>query len=257
MLWIRLVILGSALIAWASVGAAFGGEWSGVAFAQRAPDGIGAWYVLPTKLVFDEVRLPHPAEPESFLLKAARDEYECWQLVVRPAAAVSDVCVRFSDLVGQMGRIRSGNCRANKVGPVAVNANAGRDAVRRSGGVPDALLTDAVFALEGGRNNVIWLTVRTPRDARPGLYRGKVRLCRGDSLILELPVALRVWDFAVPDETSLVVMANVWTSKEWFRRYTAAPLWDCLRPYYDNLKDHRIRCAVSSSRPQRRRTRPD
>ncbi len=52
-----------------------------------------------------------------------------------------------------------------------------------------------------------------------------------------------MWNFTLPDETHLVVMGNVWANPEPFRH--GKPLWDHLRPYYDNLKAHRINATAS------------
>jgi hypothetical protein len=112
--------------------------------------------------------------------------------------------------------------------------------------VPDPLLRDAVFDLPRGLNRV-WLTVHVPKDARPGNYRGIVRVRSDRQTVFEIPLGLRVWNHVLPDESSITVLANVWSNPPPVPPTAAGAadaepklLWDKLKPYYDNLKAHRI-----------------
>ncbi|MBM4045018.1 MAG: DUF4091 domain-containing protein [Planctomycetes bacterium] len=218
--------------------------WDGVAFPQKGSAEVRAWFVLPTRLVLDDAELP-TGEPQAFGLKAGRGEYECAQLVVRSARDVQAVSVAFTELRGSAGRIPAECLSCNKVGLFDMKTPSGGGAVRRTGLVPDPLLPDRTFDLKGNALNVLWLTLRTPADAAAGLYSGQVRLLAGQQEILSVPLQLKVWDFDLPKETHLVIMANVWPRPEWFARYTNRPLWDCLKDYYDNLKAHRVNAAAS------------
>src|SRR5206468_879940 len=77
--------------------------------------------------------------------------------------------------------------------------------------VPDPLLPVAAneLKLDAGLTR-LWLSVHVPKDARPGVYHGKVRLLSGSHLLLEVPLAVRVWNQVMPEDSSLIVLANVW-----------------------------------------------
>jgi hypothetical protein len=74
---------------------------------------------------------------------------------------------------------------------VPENARAGR------GGFP--------LAVAPGHNQAIWIDVYTGRDRPAGLYEGTVAVT-ADGRTLTLPVELRVYDFALPDENSVTAM---------------------------------------------------
>lgn len=45
----------------------------------------------------------------------------------------------------------------------------------------------------------LWVDVRIPKEAPPGVYRGAVKVSARDADAVELPVELTVWDFTLPD----------------------------------------------------------
>jgi hypothetical protein len=55
------------------------------------------------------------------------------------------------------------------------------------------------------RNQALWIEVYTPRDLPAGMYEGVVTVS-ADSRSMRLPVALEVFDFALPDANSLDTM---------------------------------------------------
>jgi hypothetical protein len=253
------------LVAVAPALVARGDEWDGVAFQQRAPQGMFAWLVLPTRMVLDDADLPpNLTEPPAvYRLSAGRNENECVQLVLMLATPADDVSVEFGEFAGDGGAmIAPAAWSANLVGQVpghvpqraasmlkswpvrgpeakADQITPGTYSPTASKLVPDPLLRDERFDLDRGLNR-IWLTVRVPKDARPGDYRGVVRIRREEQTLFEVPVSLRVWNHVLPDESSINVMADV--SAELPPGTSGEPraLWDQLKPYYDNLKAHRI-----------------
>lgn len=66
---------------------------------------------------------------------------------------------------------------------------------------PDPILPQDTFDATANQTQPVWLTFRIPRDAKPGDYRGKVRFATADRTVAELPYTMRVWDFALPEET--------------------------------------------------------
>jgi hypothetical protein len=55
------------------------------------------------------------------------------------------------------------------------------------------------FDVFEGQNQPVWIDLRVPKDARPGVYRGTVRVTVRGSRPAEVPVSLTVWDFVLPD----------------------------------------------------------
>ena len=221
------------------------GEWAGVAFPQKAPQGVMAWVVLPTRMVSDDADLPgatpeHPPLP--YVFHAARNEYECAQLIVMLGKPLSGVSVEFA------GDFSTATWKANKLGVVpgtwpkraaAPLTQTWSYTGTTSGRIPDPLLPDPTFDLDAGINRV-WLTVHVPKDTKPGDYHGSVRIRTTEKALLELPLSLRVWQHALPDESSLPVLADVLPHTDFFKSIDDRSLWEHLKPYYDDLRSHRI-----------------
>jgi hypothetical protein len=245
-----------------------GGEWDGVAFQQRAPQGMFAWLVLPTRMVLDDADLPPNLTdpPAVYRISAARNENECIQLVLMLAAPATDISVEFGEFAGANGgggapiapaawsanlvaevpgRVPQRSASAIRTWPVRgpetkpQEITPGTYSPTASKLVPDPLLRDATFDLDRGLNR-IWLTVRVPKAAKPGDYSGVVRIKREGQTLFEVPLSLRVWNHVLPDDSSISVMADVWPNLPPEGASEPKVLWDHLKPYYDNLKAHRI-----------------
>jgi hypothetical protein len=238
-----IVVFAFAVLLTLPVRAARAGEWDGVAFPQATPAGVMAWFVLPTRLVPDDADLPSlPAEgssPPPYQLHAGRNEYECAQLAVMLAKPVRQTYVEF------VGDFSGATWKANKVGEVAgiwprradpPLTTSWKYTGTTSTRIPDPLLPGTTFDLDAGLNR-IWLTVHIPADAKPGDYHGAVRIrvaapAAEGKVLLEVPLALRIWNHVLPAESSVLVLADV--------RPGERTTWEQLRPYYDDLRAHRI-----------------
>jgi hypothetical protein len=54
------------------------------------------------------------------------------------------------------------------------------------------------FDVFRGQNQPLWIDVQVPKDARPGVYRGSIRVTSHEGSA-EIAVTLRVWGFTLPD----------------------------------------------------------
>lgn len=70
---------------------------------------------------------------------------------------------------------------------------------------PDPLREEFPFELPAGRTYAVWLTVRVPPEAEPGLYRGRIRFLDADAEAAAASFAVRVYAAAVPAEQKLQV----------------------------------------------------
>jgi len=83
-------------------------------------------------------------------------------------------------------------------------------------GAPERLCAGAIQPL--------WLSLRIPKDARPGLYEGKVRIT-AEGASLTLPVMLEVCGLAVPDPNALATFVAAEQSPYGVAKQYRAPLW--------------------------------
>jgi hypothetical protein len=72
----------------------------------------------------------------------------------------------------------------------------------------------APFDLAPGRNQPVWIDIRIPPDAVPGVYTATFRVLQAGTLVAELPFSLTVWGFTLPETTALASTAalNTWTT---------------------------------------------
>jgi hypothetical protein len=104
------------------------------------------------------------------------------------------------------------------------------------------------FDVWEGQNQVLWIDVRVPADARPGVYRGTVRVVVSGRPAAQVPVSLTVWDFALPDGpthhnhfgnfTNVVRWFNVKRGSEAYRQIEAR--------YCQAMAEHRLNPPVPS-----------
>jgi len=147
-------------------------------------------------------------------LDCARNESEAFQVVVRASEAASDVALDVAELGGPDGAtIPAAGVRVYKVEWVDINAPYEPDKPSEKPNLrPDPLLpvnsARDRFAVEAGRNLIFWVAVAVPDDARPGTYRGEVRVMQGDSPAASVAVRLRVRRFALPKRPILQSMIS-------------------------------------------------
>lgn len=101
------------------------------------------------------------------IIKAAKSEYEPFQLIINPAKDMPNVSLSFTDMKGS-GTISKKNMYYQKAEYVEVKDIACVD--YRAGFYPDPLVTQKKSNLIAGINNIFWVTIKTDLDTLPGKY---------------------------------------------------------------------------------------
>jgi len=166
-------------------------------------------------------------------IKAARNEYEAFQLVISASSDVTleDVSVSITDLSGEKGRIGVEHFELFRAENVYLKKSSPR-AAYGPGLFPDPLLPfidpvtgDSTSALQRtdypdgsvftggeysaypvsiypGQRSSIWVDVYVPPDAEAGMYSGEILVKANTDISARVPVTLQVWDFELPDKAS-------------------------------------------------------
>jgi hypothetical protein len=71
----------------------------------------------------------------------------------------------------------------------------------------------------------VWLTVRVPTKARPGIYRGRLQVSAAGTPARQVPVELDVADWRVPAPKDWALQHHIYQSPESVARYYKVPLW--------------------------------
>jgi hypothetical protein len=223
-----------------------------VSTAARADDqGIAVCAVDPHVKVFRDAEPPEAATTVS--LRAARNEFEPAQIAFRAAGPLKGVGVEIAPLVHADGQATIGGEAIgwSFVGFIPLAKNTPHsEALRLRAApceVPDPLLEDRTIDVAAGSTQPVWITVRVPDDALPGVYRGQVSVVAGDERAT-LPIELTVDPFTLPDERHL------WVTN-WFNVNSIArahrvelwsePFWTILGRYAENMAAHRHNCVYT------------
>jgi hypothetical protein len=201
--------------------------------ALSAPaEDVSAWFVPSAQKIMRDAK--PGAGAQEWELAAAKNEVEACQVVFAADQPVQGVTVSLSPLVHTSGK---GNLQPSlfKVGYVPIKPE--------KVPYPDALppLTGP-FDLTPGQAQPVWISVRVPKDAAPGAYRGSVKIQAG-SWAKELTLSVKVWDFALPDTPACVTAFgnDLGPVAEWHGVKPDSPEAQALfRQYYEYVLDRRI-----------------
>ncbi|MGZ5479078.1 MAG: hypothetical protein ACXWGZ_05755, partial [Candidatus Aminicenantales bacterium] len=141
---------------------------------QNGPKCTVWWAEGAYKVMRDD---PVPAAVQGIVrIAAARDEYEPYLIVLSPATRLDGVRVAASSLTNEQGgTIGPDAITVRHVGYVEVTSPT--DGLGRAGSWPDPLPPyDGPFTAAAGKNHPLWITVRVPKEAAPGIYKGEVGL---------------------------------------------------------------------------------
>ena len=160
-----------------------------------------------------------PGAARSVVVKAARNEYAPFQIVVRAGGAgLRGVTASAGDLGGKSGRISAANITLYREHYVEVRTPSPKSK-EGAGWYPDALIpfldpatgrspvksrfSAAPFDVAADSNQPLWVDVWVPKGATPGEYHGFVTITAGVLKPVKVPVALTVWDFTLPDTPTM------------------------------------------------------
>jgi hypothetical protein len=214
----------------------------GCAGQSAAP--LAIWPVDPQIKVFRDTQ---PSAPSNLTFHAARNEYESGQFALRSSQPLKNLRVEISPLRQSDGKttIPPENVTWNFVGfiPLTKNTHDSQSILIRLApcDMPDPLLENRTLDLAARTTQPVWITVKVPKDAAPGVYRGEVAAISGD-VRADLPIELTVDPFTLPEERHLIVtnwfsLDNI--SKAHHAEMWSEPFWTMLERYARNMAEHR------------------
>jgi|GEM_PF-1722181 len=142
-----------------------------------------------------------PAKPgEAVRVAAAGNEYESFQIVLRPRREMKNVHIAVSPLRSGRRSIGARNVRLFQV--EWVNVERPSDSFGSPGPYPDPLVPiTGPIDVPSDRNTVLWAQLRVPRGTPAGEYAGRVTIAPEDGQAFAVPIQLHVFDFSLTDET--------------------------------------------------------
>ena len=134
---------------------------------------------------------------------AVRGEREAIQLVILPLTEdLTDIKISVGELRSDNGVISESAVSINPVGSVQIKQPGSNFYPAESAYVgwwPDPLLPNFSFDVATGEAQAVWLSVRIPRDAAPGTYRGRIAVRPGNADEMETKLEVTVADVELPE----------------------------------------------------------
>ncbi|MBN1889657.1 MAG: DUF4091 domain-containing protein [Thermoflexales bacterium] len=189
------------------------------------------WTAPPSERIFQDAAVPSATGSE-IKLYAAQNEFEPFQLVVKPASAGS-VTVNLDPF--------GGGITAELYQVKYVNIAVATDSLGRTGPYPDPLWpleNGAQLSLPAGQNTAFWFSVFVPPGTAAGDYTSNAHVGG-----VSIPVRLHVFNFAIPDALHVKSQMN-FSYQAILEKYSVpgadAEYW----AYVDGIKqyfiDHRL-----------------
>ena len=212
-------------------------------YGERLPDStreVGLWWASSGWKV--SRRRPVPAaEGGAVTIRAARNEAEAAQIVLRPRRALAGLTATAGELRGPGGAvIPAGHVEVLRVRYVDIALPTDPTGVADLW--PDPLPPfRGPVDVEADENTPLWVRVKVPRDARAGVYRGEVRLAAHDYRATA-PISVEVFDFDLPDRMTCVTAFGFSPAEAWRYHKVEAPedRRALLEKYFRNLSAHHI-----------------
>ncbi|HIJ73331.1 MAG TPA: DUF4091 domain-containing protein [Candidatus Hydrogenedentes bacterium] len=214
-----------------------------VAYGERLPGStpkVALWWASSGWKVSKERPAPS-RKGNAVLIRAARNEAEAAQVVIRPGAELKGLCAECSDLVGKDGAL---------IPSSAVD-------VLRVRYVPVVFPTDYKGAIDewpdplppfrepvdvaANENQALWVRVTVPMDAPAGIYKGAVRL-RAEGFEADVPLHVEIYDFTLPDRMACTTALGMGTGNI-FRYHGVTEETDkrlVAEKYLENFSAHHI-----------------
>jgi phosphatidylserine decarboxylase len=214
--------------------------------APKVPKRYDVWVVDCLEKVFQDQEMPKDAAKD-ITIHAAQGEFEAAQIAVRPKddsvgglrAIASPLKQSGSDATLPAPKVRY-------VDSVPIGKNSWQTPpedliVKAPALIPDVLYDVDYVPAWQDRTRSIWITFDIALNAKPGVYRGEVKVFVNDENVT-VPVTVQVHNVAVPAKRSLKV--TNWVYLDAMARWNGCEFfddrfWELAKRYAENMASHR------------------
>ena len=183
-----------------------------------------------------------PDAPAAVSLDLARGEYGVFQIVVTPSKTIKNGRWNY----GKPKRVNGGKSNVTLYDRAIEYVNV-KDPLKPyglAGPNPDPLAPYTPGNLKTGENHSFWFTVFVPHTEPAGIKTAELKLISDRDEVCQIPVKIRVRDFAIPKRPSLDVYARMHASD--VKRVERGSDRDVIHRYYRGYFQHRVRCSLDA-----------
>jgi hypothetical protein len=190
-----------------------------------------------------------PTPEKSLEIFGIRNEHISAQCVIKANQDLQNVTVSLSPLkhIALSTSLPANALGWNFVGSIPIEENTPKhrrtDLIRTAPALfPDYLAEDSEVFVKKGNYKAVYLTIKIPRDAEAGYYKGIVAI-KTDKANTSIPLHLRIYPLTLPDERHLMV--TEWYTTGNFKKFhdidasDSERFYEMLRVYAENMAEHR------------------
>ncbi len=201
-------------------------------------DTMAVWFSPSIEKVGKDEPVPD-CSLEYFPLEISRNEYEAFQLVVRPIGTISTLKVNITDGKTSDGyTLPAGQFQVFEVNYVPIETVS--DYYGDLEDYPDPIVPvkDAInISTEG--NIVLWIRLYVGKGQPPGVYEGKIQLS-SVGLSLEVPYKVQVFNYVLPPYTSTETAYGVSPDYPWHGPLSEEQKREVFELYMKTCMEYRI-----------------
>ncbi len=215
---------------------------------EKVAGPVVSWGSIDMKYSREEV--PETKVSRSLAIKGWRGERVNAQALIWTPYALDSLRFEISDLKYKGYTIPSENIEAGFVRYVLAdvhnpngdhNCALGHYSLRDSLITPDAIDTRySQISIEGRSTRPIWLSCKIPAEDKPGLYRGRMKIHNGKTLLGTLNLEVIAGERILPEPSEWAFHLDLWQNPYSVARYHDVPLWseahlEAMRPLMTRL----------------------
>jgi hypothetical protein len=205
-------------------------------FALPASAGLSLWTTTTMDKVLEDAAVP-TTTGAAIQVRAAKNEFEPFQIVVR-ADVAGTATLSLGAFTNAAGQPLAASPELRRVGYVPIQTPSDASSLAAPGTrIPDPLLPASFGAAEpvaAGKNQPFWITLAVPKAAAAGDYTATLDVTVNGQK-QSVPVALHVFDFALPD---VVGFDGNWNAS--FQALGGSESLEAVRSLKDFFYDHRL-----------------
>jgi hypothetical protein len=176
----------------------------------QRPAGFQVWNLDRNSTVTDS-DFGDPTEPlRPIILCGARNGTYSGRVVASSRTAIKGLKVVLSDLTGPSGND---------------TISAGQVAIRYSDDLDEAAPKEVATKADNGAVCSVWVTVKVPKTAAAGTYKGILSVAADGETAVKVPVELQVLDWTVPDPLDYKTIVGVYQSPTSVAMQYKVPMW--------------------------------
>ncbi len=178
---------------------------SGINAKAIDKDKVVLWASNPLDKIFQDSPIPKKVNTKGVFIEALRNEYEPAQVCITSTGYQGPVRIKVNPLVHLSGKYKISNINARFVGyiptPPLVDGSNRFPFFDSPAAYPDPLIWDEEVTLKPHQTQPVWITVKVPKDALPGEYKGNIEVITKTGNVV-LPLNLTVYPVTLPETSN-------------------------------------------------------